>query len=202
MKKLVMLTVVALTLAVMTPAGWAQAKPQDQDEKKEHGNLGAYFDFTRLQSASVNLLGVGGRMGFAIPKIGVLEAELAYDFQRTQSVTVTAGGVSSTVRSNVSMLHALFGPKIRMPHTKNFFFVAKAGIVNFGVSGPAIAGTINNQIGTIINGDVNTAFFPGAGVDFKIRKISFRAEAGDEIIWLRDGAHNNFRATFGPQLRF
>jgi opacity protein-like surface antigen len=203
MKNLAMLSVLALCLA-LAPAAKGQTNPQDQSNtnNKNHGNIGAYFDFTRLQGQSLNMFGVGGRVGFNIRKRIVLEAEMAYDFERTTTQTFTAGSVTSTTRTDVRLLHALFGPKIQTKGPMRLFILAKAGLVNFGVSGPVTAGAINNQIGNIINGDTNTAFFPGAGVEFKIGRIGFRAEAGDEIMFLRGGTQNNFRATFGPQLRF
>jgi len=203
MKNLAMLSVAAFCLA-LAPAAQAQANPQDEGNQnnKNHGNIGAYFDYTRLQGQNLNMFGVGGRIGFNIQKRIVLEAEMAYDFERTQTQTFTAGSISSTVRTDVRVMHALFGPKVRMPGPKGFFLFTKGGFVNFGVGGPVPAGAINNQIGNIINGDINTAIYPGGGIEFKIGRIDFRAEAGDELIWLRNGVQSNFRATFGPQLRF
>src|SRR5262245_42556121 len=201
MKNLAMVSVAVLCLA-LAPAQ-AQNKPQDEsNQNKNHGNIGAYFDYTRLQTQGLNMFGVGGRLGFNVHKRIVLEAEMAYDFERSQTQTFTAGNITSTVRSDVRVLHALFGPKIQLKGPMRFFALAKAGIVNFGVGGPVTAGAINNQLGSIINGDVNTAFYPGGGVEFNIGRISFRAEAGDELIWLRGVVQNNFRATIGPQLRF
>jgi hypothetical protein len=202
MKNLAMLSVAALCLALV-PATQAQTNPQDEgNQNKNHGNIGAYVDYTRLQGQSLNMFGVGGRIGFNIKKRIVLEAEMAYDFERTSTQTFTAGSSTSTVRTDVRVLHALFGPKIQAPGPKGFFLFTKAGLVNFGVGGPVTAGAINNQIGNIINGDINTAIYPGGGFEFKIGRIGFRAEAGDELIWLRNGVQSNFRATFGPQLRF
>jgi opacity protein-like surface antigen len=202
MKNLAMVGVAVLCLA-LAPAAQAQNKPQDEsNQNKNHGNIGAYFDYTRLQAQGLNMFGVGGRFGFNIKKRFVLEAEMAYDFERSKTQTFTAGSSTSTVQTDVRVLHALFGPKVRMPGPKGLFVFTKAGVVNFGVGGPVTAGAINNQIGSIINGDINTAVYPGGGVEFKIGRIDFRAEAGDELIWLRNGVQNNFRATFGPQLRF
>lgn len=199
MKHFAMLSAAALSLAVMPAAGWGQVnRPPGQAENKDHGNLGAYFDITRVQGFT--LFGVGGRMGFNIrPKI-VLEGEFAYDFERSQTQTITAGGSTNTITTNLRMWDALFGPKIQI--TRHFFALAKAGMANFGVSGPAPPGGINNQIGGIVNGNLDKVFYPGGGVEFKLGRVNFRAEAGDEVIWLNNGAHNNLRATVGPQLRF
>jgi opacity protein-like surface antigen len=203
MKNVALFTLVALCLA-LAPVALAQTNPQDESNQnnKNHGNIGAYFDYTRLQSQGLNMLGVGGRIGFNVRKNIVLEAEMAYDFERSKTQTFTAGSVTSTTTTNVRVLHALFGPKIQTKGPMRLFILAKAGLVNFGVTGPVPTGAINNQIGNILNGDVNTAIYPGGGVEFNIRRISFRAEAGDELMLLRGGTQNNFRATFGPQLRF
>src|SRR5215471_6892847 len=115
MKNLAMLSVAAFCLA-LAPAAQAQANPQDEGNQnnKNHGNIGAYFDYTRLQGQNLNMFGVGGRIGFNIQKRIVLEAEMAYDFERTQTQTFTAGSITSTVRSDVRVLHALFGPKVQV----------------------------------------------------------------------------------------
>lgn len=190
----------AAVLILGLPAGaWGQvSKPPGTTENKDHGNLAAYFDVTRVQGFT--LFGVGGRMGFNITRRIVLEGEYAYDFNRSQSQTITAGGSTNTITTNLGMWHALFGPKVNI--RKHFFVLGKAGLTQFRVSGPAPPGGINNQFDGIVNGNLDTAVFAGGGVEFKIKKINFRADAGDEIIWLNNGAKSNFRATIGPQLRF
>jgi len=197
MKRFAILSALALCFAVIAPV----ASAQDTDNKN-HGNLGLYFDFTRLQNANLNMFGVGGRLGFNIRKHVVLEAEMAYDFERTKTQTVTFGGLTSTVRSNLRMLHGLFGPKIQTTGPVRFFGMVKGGFVNFGVGGPVTAGAINNQIGNIVDGDTKAAIYPGAGVEFNAGWLGLRIEAGDEIMLLNNGMTNNFRATFGPQIRF
>jgi hypothetical protein len=199
MRHFAIMRAAVLLLAVTPVAGWGQvSKPPGQTENKDHGNLGAYFDFTRVQG--FNLLGVGGRMGFNVTRRIVLEGEFAYNFERSKTQTITAGGSTNTITTNLKMWDALFGPKVNI--TKHFFVLAKGGLARFGVSGPAPPGGINNQIGGIVDGNLDTAIFVGGGVEFKIKKIGFRADVGDELIWLNNGASSNFRATFGPQLRF
>jgi hypothetical protein len=203
MRNLAKLSWLALCLAILVHAGQAQtAPPGSTESNKNHGNIGAYLNFTRLQDQSLNLFGVGGRLGFKVYKPVMLEAEMAYDFERTQTQVITVGGLTTTVRTNMRLLHALFGPKIQTKGPMHLFLLAKTGIVNFGVGGPATAGAINNQIGTIINGDTNLAVYPGAGIEFNIKRIGIRAEAGDEIIFLRGNTTNNVRAAIGPQIRF
>jgi len=194
----------ALCLAVLVHAGQAQTTTPtgSTENKKDHGNIGAFLNFTRLQDQSLNLFGVGGRLGFKVYGPVMLEAEMAYDFERTQTQVITVGGLSNTVRTNMRVLHALFGPKIQTKGPMHLFLLAKTGIVNFGVGGPATAGAINNQIGTIINGDTNLAVYPGAGIEFNIKRVGIRVEAGDEIIFLRGNTTHNVRAAIGPQIRF
>jgi hypothetical protein len=188
-----------LLLAAMPVQGWGQvSRPPGQNENKDHGDLGAYFNVARVQGYT--LFGVGGRMGFNVTRRIVLEGEYAYNFQRSKSQTITAGGSTNTITTNLQMWDTLFGPKVNI--TKHFFLLAKGGLAKFSVSGPAPPGGINNQINGIANGNLDTAVFAGGGVEFKIKRISFRADAGDELIWLTTGAQSNFRATFGPQLRF
>lgn len=201
MKHCALLSAALLLLAAMPATGWGQvSKPPGQEEHKDHGNLGIYFDYSRVQG--FNLLGVGGRIGFNVRRNIVLEAEMAYDFENTQTQTISAGGSTNTINTSLKMMDFLFGGKIQIPHSKHFFALAKAGIANFGVSGPAPPGGINNQIAGIVNGNIDAVAYPGGGVEFKVGRINFRAEAGDEIIWLNNGAKNNLRATIGPQLRF
>jgi opacity protein-like surface antigen len=200
MKRLAMLSTLALCFAVIAPA--ASAQDDKNKDTKNHGNLGLYFDFTRVQDTDLNMFGVGGRLGFNVRKHVVLEAEMAYDFERTKTQSITFGGVTNTFRSNLRILHGLFGAKIQTTGPMRFFALAKGGFVNFGVSGPVTAGVINNQIGNIVDGDTKPAVYPGGGVEFNRGWLGIRIEAGDEIVFLRNGTANNFRATFGPQIRF
>ncbi|MCU1220411.1 MAG: hypothetical protein JWN42_1608, partial [Candidatus Angelobacter sp.] len=58
MKRLVILSALALCIATFASAASAQS-----GDDKNHGNLGVYLDFTRLQPADLNMLGVGARLG-------------------------------------------------------------------------------------------------------------------------------------------
>jgi len=197
MKRLAILSALALCIASFAPAASAQSS-----DDKNHGNLGVYLDFTRLQPADLNMLGVGARLGVNVRKHVVVEGEMAYDFERTKTQVITVGNLTSTVRSNLRMLHGLFGLKIQSTGPVRFFGLLKGGFVNFGVGGPVTAGVINNQIGNIVDGNTSGVFYPGGGVEFNAGWLGIRAEAGDEIMFLNGGARNNFRATIGPQIRF
>jgi len=197
MKRFAILFALVLSIAAFSPAASAQS-----DDNKNHGNLGVYADFTRLQPADLNMLGVGARLGVNLRKHVVLEGEMAYDFERNKTQTITTGVITSTVRSNLRLLHGLFGLKIQSTGPVRVFGLLKGGFVNFGVSGPVTAGVINNQINNIVDGDTNGVFYPGGGVEFNKGWFGFRVEAGDEIMILNNGHSNNFRATLGPQIRF
>ncbi len=189
--------------AQQTPPGQTLPPPGQEENKRDHGSFGAFFDYSHLETPSLNMFGAGGRAGFKIWRQIQLEMEFAYDFQRSFTQTVTAGGSTNRVTTNVRGLYALFGPKVRIPHTKNFFFVAKAGFVNYGVSGASTTGSFTTQIGGIANGNVDVVYYPGGGAEFKIgQHLDIRAEAGDEIVTVNNGHVNNIRATIGPQFRF
>jgi len=198
MKRLAILGALALCVASLAPAASAQTTQDDRN----HGSIGAFVNFTRLQPADLNMFGVGARLGINVRKHVVIEGEAAYDFERSKTQTITTGVVTSTVRSNLRMLHFLAGPKIQTTGPVRIFALLKGGLVNFGVGGPVTAGAINNQIGTIVDGDTKAVFYPGGGVEFNVGWLGLRFEAGDEIMFLNNGAQNNFRATFGPQIRF
>lgn len=180
----------------MTPAAFAQ------DSDHDHGTFGVYFDWTRLQFAKLNLHGVGGRVGFNIRPAIVVEAEMAYDFQGSVTQSITTSGVTNTFTTNLRLIHGLAGPKFQT--TKGpvrVFAVLKGGLLNFGVSGPVTAGAFANQISTIQDGNTDGVFYPGGGIEFDIKFIEVRVEAGDEIFF-DHGANHNFKLMAGPQIRF
>lgn len=194
MKRLAIFGALVICLAVFAPA----ASAQDYN----HGDFGVYFDYTRLQFAKLNMFGVGGRIGFNIHPAVALEAEMAYDFERSQTATITSGGITNTFRSNLRLIHGLFGPKFQT--TKGpvrVFAVLKGGLLNFGVGGAVTGGTFANQISTIQDGDTNGVLYPGGGVEFNAGPFGLRLEAGDEIFF-DNGANHNFKFMGGPQIRF
>ncbi len=198
MKHLAIFGVLVLGLAALGPAASAQNTSNDD---KNHGNFGIYLDYTRLQAAQANMFGVGGRLGINVHPHVALEGEMAYDFERSQTATITSGGITNTFRSNLRLIHGLFGFKFQTTGPVRIFALVKGGLLNFGVSGPATAGSFANQIGTIQDGDTNGVFYPGGGVEFNAGWLGVRIEAGDEI-YFDNGANHNFRLTAGPQIRF
>jgi hypothetical protein len=198
MKRLAIFGVLVLGLAALGPAASAQNTSNDD---KNHGNFGIYFDYTRLQHASFNMFGVGARLGINVHPHVVLEGEMAYDFERSQTATITSGGITNTFRSNLRLIHGLFGPKIQTTGPVRVFAVLKGGILNFGLGGAATAGTFANQFGTLRDGDTNGVFYPGGGIEFNAGWLGIRLEAGDEI-YFDNGANHNFKFMGGPQIRF
>ncbi|HLJ30279.1 MAG TPA: hypothetical protein VKY85_26470 [Candidatus Angelobacter sp.] len=197
MRRLAILSALALFLGVMAPAASAQS-----NDDKNHGEFGVYFDYFRLEFAKLNLFGVGGRVGFNIRPAVAIEGEMAYDFERSTTQTITSGGITNTFRSNLRLIHGLAGPKIQT--TKGpirLFAVLKGGLLNFGVGGPVTAGSFAKQIGTIKDGDTNGVFYPGGGIEFNAGNFGIRLEAGDEIYW-DNGPNHNFKFMGGPQIRF
>jgi hypothetical protein len=196
MKRYAIFACLALCFAMIAPRASAQ-------DDKNHGNIGLFLDYTRLSSTTnLNMFGIGGRAGFNIAKHVVLEGEMAYDFEKSFTTSVTAGGITNTSRSRLRLLHGLFGPKFQTTGPVRIFALVKGGFVNFGVGGPVTAGAINNQINSVVDGDTDAAIYPGGGIEFNLGWLGIRAEAGDEIIFFPDKARNNFRGTIGPQIRF
>jgi hypothetical protein len=203
MKRFAILLTLAFSLACFIPGAAAQLTTDDHKNDYNHGALGGFFNFTHQQGSGFNLLGAGGRIGFKIQRRVFLEAEMAYDFEKTQTQTITVGSATTTTRSSLRLLHAVGGPKILIIKDGpiRVFALAKGGILNFGLGGPATAGAIGTQLGTISDGDTKGVMYPGAGIETGSRWLSFRAEIGDEI-YFSHGTQHNIRATFGPQFRF
>src|SRR5438270_5183102 len=198
MKRLTVLGTLVLCLAVLAPAASAQNK-----DDKNHGNFGVYFDYTRLQFAKQNFFGVGARVGINVHPHVVLEGEMAYDFERNQTATITGvTGTTTTVRSNLRLIHGLFGPKIQTTGPVRVFAVLKGGLLNFSVAPNGVtAGNVANQFGNITDGDTNGVFYLGGGVEFNAGFFGIRLEAGDEMFF-DNGAQHNFKFMGGPQIRF
>lgn len=176
-KGLAIITAIVLCLGVMAPMATAQ------DDNRNHGDFGVYFDYFRLEFAKLNMFGVGGRVGFNIHPAVALEGEMSYDFERSVTQSITSGGITDTFRSNLRLIHGLFGPKIQTTRGPlRIFAVIKGGLLNFGVGGPVTFGTFAKQIGTIQDGDTNGVFYPGGGIEFNAGAFGVRLEAGDEML--------------------
>ena len=230
MKRLAILTITMLSLAV--PASFAQTdttrqttnttdpatgqqttttttekhhRNSDGDSRYDwnHGSIGVFADYFRVNSAGTNNIGVGGRVGFAIHPNVHLEGEIAYDFRESHTATI-AGGLStpgSTYQANFRVLHGLFGPKFQTTGPVRVFAVLKGGFINFSVSTTNAPTGFTNSFGGVVDGDTHAVFYPGGGVEFGAKWFAIRGEIGDEM-YFQNGAKNNFRLTAGPVFRF
>lgn len=169
-----------------------------QDDELNRGELGVFFNYTRLRHADANFFGLGGRFGVNVHPNVQLEAEMAYDFERNfDSQVDLGGGVFETQRSPLRMIHGLFGPKFQVgTGAVRAFVTAKGGFLNFSTR-RELAG----QFAGIPNGDTNGVFYPGGGIEMFAGPIGLRVDIGDEI-YFDDGANHNLRVTAGPQFRF
>jgi hypothetical protein len=192
--KTIVLAVIAVLVLSAAPAMFAQ----------DHVELGVYADYVRLKHANnANFWELGGRVGFNVHSHVQLEAEMSYDFERSFTNTFTNGGVVTTNRSNLRLLHGMFGPKIQTnAGPVRAFLLLKGGFLNFsGGNNAATLGNIGNQISSIPGGDTNGVFYPGGGVEFFAGPIGLRIEAGD-LMYFDRGANHNLRLTVGPTFRF
>ena len=194
MKRTVLVTMLSAMLLV-TPAVFAQSNDSDH---LNHGEIGAFFDFTRLANTNENFFGAGGRIGFNVHPNIQIEAEGAYDWNKNFSTSITdINGNTTIVTSKLRLVHGLFGPKFDIGHGAFRPFVTlKGGLLNFSTS-TSISGTFNG----IPHGDTNGVFYPAGGIEGFIGWFGVRFEAGDEI-YFDNGANHNFRFTAGPQFRF
>jgi hypothetical protein len=170
---------------------------------QDHGEVGVFADYFRLSdSAPVrNFLGLGGRAAFNVRPSVQLEAEMAYDFERNYTNTFTNGVTTETVNTHFRTLHGLFGPKFQTGAGPfRVFVTGKAGFDNFSISNNGATTGFVNAVG-LTNGTTAFAVYPGGGIEAFAGPIGIRAEVGDDIFFI-NGAHNNLRVTFGPQLRF
>jgi hypothetical protein len=144
---------------------------------------------------------VGGRAAFGITPNVQMEAEMAYDFKRNYTTTFSNGVTSADVTSRLRTLHGFFGPKFQTGSgALRAFVTGKVGFDNFNVTDANAPTGFTNAVG-LGTGATYFALYPGAGIEAFAGPIGIRLEAGDDIFF-HNGAHNNLRATIGPQLRF
>jgi hypothetical protein len=95
----------------------------------------------------------------------------------------------------------LFGPKLQTGSGPfRFFVTGKVGFDNFTVDNRNAPTGFSSAVG-LDRGKTDFAVYPGAGIEGFVGPIGIRLEAGDEV-YFDNGAHNNLKVTFGPQLRF
>ena len=205
MKNIVFIMVLALG-AYVVPGAFAQ----------NHGEVGVFADFVRLLPIDTNNLVVGGRplcRGQLWPT-GVhpnvqLEGEMSYDFARNFTERFTLGPAGSPTgstgfsRTGIRILHGLFGPKFQTGgEAIRAFGTIKGGFVNFRLDNrPATFGTFTSSVDSLRRNNVNGVVYPAGGVEFYAGPFGIRAEVGD-LMYFRDGVHNNLRIAAGPSIRF
>ncbi len=168
----------------------------------DHIEVGAFADYFRLDTTPVeNFAGIGGRAAVGILPWVQVEAEMAYDFQRSYTQTYSNGISTELVNTKLRTLHGFFGPKFQTGSGAfRVFVTGKVGFENFSVTNNIATAGFTNSVG-LSSGSTQFAVYPGGGFEAFAGPIGVRAEVGDDIYFL-NGAHNNLRVSLGPQFRF
>jgi hypothetical protein len=175
---------------------------------QNHGEVGVFVDYMRLNPTDTNNTGLGARVGFNVHKNVQLEAEVGYLF--TQSFIEDCDGCPTPLplpeKSDLRVLHMLFGPKFQTGDDDSkarFFVVLKGGFDRFGLSDrPATFGNFFTSVEGLRERNVNGTFYPGIGAEFYLGPVGLRFDAGDEMIFFSDERRDNLRITAGPSFRF
>jgi len=169
--------------------------------KGDHVEVGAFVDYFRVDRTdpSLNYAGLGGRLAFNLRPGVQLEAEMAYDFDRSYNNPFDDGTIA---RSQTHILHGLFGPKFQTGSGPvRLFVTGKAGLISFSTNTQNPPTGFKSALGAVGNGNAKFAVYPGGGVEGFIGPVGLRLEVGDDI-YFDNGARNNLRVTFGPTVRF
>jgi hypothetical protein len=198
MKKIMWLAIAGLLIAAPS---WLAAQEGGTDY--DHGSVGIFADYMRFSpgARTTNFVGFGARAGFHVSHHVALEGEMNYDFERnfTTICNNCVGGSTSFSTTRLRPLTGLFGPKFETPGPFKFFVT---GFINFTSTGAAVTpGTVGNAISSVGGAGTHFAMYPGVGFEGFWGPFGLRLEAGDEV-YLNNGANNNLRVTFGPQIRF
>ena len=171
---------------------------------QNHGEVGAFANYFRLGQTDTNFAGVGGRLSINATALFQLEGEMAYDFEKafTEGFTNTGTGSVTLQRSNLRVLHGLFGPKLQTTGPVRVFVTVKGGFVNFRFDNrPATFATFASSVDDLRSKNVSGAVYPGGGLEGFLGPLGLRLDVGDEIFFA-NGAHHNLRISFGPHIRF
>lgn len=185
--------ILLLLAAGLVPAAFAQAE------------VGAYVDYMRLSQTKSNFAGLGARLGVPLASHVKLEAELSYDFNQvfSEGFTNRSNGTVSINRSNLRLLHGLFGPKFELgPSAFHPFIVLKGGFLNTRFDArPATFGNFFSSVDGLRTSNVSAVFYPGGGIEGHVGFLGLRLEAGDEM-YFNNGTHHNLRVAVGPFIHF
>lgn len=186
-----------LALLFIAPVTFAQ-------DALNHIEVGVFAHYFRLSSTDSNFAGIGGRLGVNVTNNVQIEAEMSYDFDRafTEGFAGSTGTVT-TVRSDMRVLHGLFGAKLQTGSGPvRLFGTLKGGFVNFRFDPvPATFGNFASSVEDLRDNNVNGVLCPGGGAEAFFGPFGLRLDVGDEI-YFNHGAHNNLVVGFGPTIRF
>ena len=192
-------TFVAALILFLAPFAFGQAHGD-----LNHVEIGVFAHYFRLHPTHSNFAGVGGRLGVNVTNNVQFEAEMSYDFNRvfTEGFADTSGTLTS-VRSDIRVLHGLFGPKLQTGSGPvRLFGTVKGGFINFRFDPtPGIVSGFTSSVENLRDDNVDGVLYPGGGAEAFFGPIGLRLDVGDEI-YFNHGAHNNLTVSFGPTVRF
>lgn len=197
MKRIAGLVIILAMVTLVAPALFAQ---------EERGEVSVFADYVRLRHANnSNFWGPGASLGFNLNNYVQLEADMAYDPEKTITQTMTSGiGTSTTTttfQEGLRLWHGTFGPKFQTGfHGVKLYAVLKGGFLNFSVSNRGIGTGFTNAVGQFTSGDTNGVFYPGVGIEFG-KRFGLKAEVGD-LMYFDRGANHNLRISVGPKFSF
>lgn len=202
MKRIAGILIVAMAMALMVPALFAQ--------NEERGEFSVFADYTRLHNLGggtngANFWGPGALISFNMGKYAALEGSMAYDLERTFTTTNTSvtnlNTTTTTTRNGLRLIHGLFGPKFQTAlGPARVYGVLKGGFLDFQVSNQGTGTGFVSGINNFPHGDINGVFYPGVGVEFG-KRFGIRAEIGD-MMYFDNGANHNFKFMIGPKISF
>lgn len=201
---LVLLTACGLLLA-RAPS----ARAQGETGQVEVGIFGEYFHVGSTAGTGIagtgatSFGGLGGRAGLGSGRLH-WEAEMSYDFTQTftEGFTNPGTGAIFLTKSDIRVLHGMFGPKLQTGGPVRLFVSLKGGGVDFMFSPtPVTFATFTSSVTGLRGSSVDAVLYPGAGLETFLGPLGFRLDIGDEIFFA-GGTHHNLRITFGPHLRF
>lgn len=170
---------------------------------QDHAAVGAYADYFRLSQTKTNFAGVGARFGVGLSSHFMLEGEMSYDFNQAFNESFSDGITLTVQRSDVRLLHGLFGPKIALGHS-NFhpFVTVKGGFLDTMFdTRPANLATFFSSVENLRSQNVMGVFYPGGGLEGHAGPLGLRLDVGDAM-YFNNGTHHNLRVAFGPYIRF
>lgn len=202
MKRFVTIVCLAAAGLLFAPGVFAQYHASD------HVELGVFGEYFRWhQGGDLGLGGVGGRVSVNLTPIVQLEGEAGYDFSQVFTEGFSSPGSGGTVgftsRTNLRMIHGLFGPKLETNGGPvRFFITAKGGALAFRFDPrPATFSTFTSTVEDLRADSLVATFYPGAGAEAFFGPIGLRLDVGDEM-YFADHVHQNLRIAFGPSIRF